>query len=65
MSGAFVVLTTGRFDRLLKKHAHGHPELAGVFAEVVAILRSDLYNRSRHHQIKKLEGVPRSGTQLL
>jgi hypothetical protein len=58
MSGAFVVLTTGRFDRLLKKHAHGHSELADVFAEVISILRSDPYNRSRRHQIKKLEGVP-------
>jgi hypothetical protein len=58
MTGPFVVLTTGRFDRLLKKHAHGHPELADVFAEVISILRSDPYNRSRRHQIKKLEGVP-------
>lgn len=58
MTGPFVVFTTGRFDRLLKKHVHGHPELADVFAEVIAILRSDPYNRSRRHQIKKLEGVP-------
>jgi len=57
MNGQFVVLTTPRFDRPLKKHAKSHPELADVFVEVMAVLRSDPYNRSRRHQIKKLEGV--------
>jgi len=58
MNGPLVVLTTPRFDRLLKKHAPGHPELADVFAEVISTLKSDPYNQSRRHQIRKLEGVP-------
>ena len=59
MNGAFDVLTTPRFDRLLKKLAHQHPqEATRTFAQVLAILKSDPYNRTRRHPIKKLEGVP-------
>ena len=58
MSDLFAVQTTPRFDRLLKKLSRHHPDLAGRFAEASAVLRSDPYNRSRTHRIKKLQDVP-------
>jgi mRNA-degrading endonuclease RelE of RelBE toxin-antitoxin system len=42
---------------LLKKLAPKHPDLIGRFEEAMGVLRSDPYNRSRRHPIKKLEGV--------
>jgi hypothetical protein len=58
MTGVFDVRTTPRFDRLFKKLLGQHPRDAGeVFAEALAILKLDPYNRSRRHPIKKLEGV--------
>jgi hypothetical protein len=58
MTGAFDVRTTPRFDRLLKKLAAQHPkEASGIFALALAILKTDPYNRTRQHAIKKLEGV--------
>lgn len=55
---AFDVRTTPHFERLLKKLAKGHPqEAAAVFADAIAILTVDPYNRSRQYPIKKLEGV--------
>jgi len=64
MNGGFDVRTTPRFDRLLKKLASQHPqEASGMFAQALAILHADPYNRTRRHPIKKLEGVPaRRGT---
>lgn len=59
MNGAFDVRTTPRFDRQLKKLASQHPQDAGhTFAQALAILKADPYNRTRRHPIKKLEGVP-------
>lgn len=61
MNGAFDVSTIPHFDRLLKRLASGHPrEAPDVFAEALAILQVDPYNRSRRHSIKKLESI-RSG----
>ena len=57
-SPSFFVRTTPHFERLLRHLARQHRELASIFAEVLAILRSDPYNRSRKYAIKKLEGVP-------
>ena len=61
MSVRFSVRTTPRFDRLLKKLARQHPDLRERFAEALAILQADPYNRTRSHPIKKLEVVPGSG----
>jgi hypothetical protein len=58
MNEIYDVRTTARFDRLLKKLASQHPQEAGVtFAEAIAILKADPYNRTRRHPIKKLEGA--------
>jgi mRNA-degrading endonuclease RelE of RelBE toxin-antitoxin system len=53
----FLVLTTGRFDRELKKLVAHHPELLEHYKGIVAALRQDPYNRGRRHLIKKLQGV--------
>jgi len=59
MNGAFDVLTTPHFDRLLKKLSIQHPqETIRTFGQAVAILKTDPYNRTRRHPIRKLEGVP-------
>ncbi|MGA7340647.1 MAG: hypothetical protein WBE72_00755 [Terracidiphilus sp.] len=54
---AYSVLTTAHFDRLLKKLAPKHPELAVRFEEAIAILALDPCNKSHKHPIKKLEGT--------
>ncbi len=56
-SSGFSVLTTAHFDRLLKKLARSHPELAERFEEIVGILTEDPFNKSRRFPIKKLESV--------
>ena len=48
MTPEFLLITTSRFDRELRKLAARHPGLP----------ESDPYNRSRQHAIKKLEAVP-------
>jgi mRNA-degrading endonuclease RelE of RelBE toxin-antitoxin system len=57
MTPSFSVRTTPRFDRLLKALVKGHADLADRYAEAIDILKIDPHNRSRRHQIKKLEGV--------
>ena len=57
-SPSFFVRTNPHFDRLLRRLAKRQPDLSAVFAEALAVLRTDPYNRSRRHAIKKLEGVP-------
>jgi mRNA-degrading endonuclease RelE of RelBE toxin-antitoxin system len=54
---AYRVITTSHFDRLMKKLASKHPDLAGRFEEAIPILSADPYNKNRRHPIKKLEGV--------
>jgi len=53
MSAPFSVRSTPRFDRLLKKLARQHPDLAEHFATALDVLRTDPYNHSRHHPIRK------------
>ena len=57
MTAGFLVTTTNRFDRELKKLAARHDSLPEIFRSVLETLRSDPYNRSRQHPIKKLEAV--------
>jgi len=57
-SPQYRVATTAHFERLLKKLAAKHPDLAERFEEAIAVLSADPYNRTRRHPIKKLEGVP-------
>ena len=58
MTSAFLVATTSRFDRELRKLAAEHPGLPGLFQRVIEILKTDPFNRSRQHPIKKLVAVP-------
>jgi mRNA-degrading endonuclease RelE of RelBE toxin-antitoxin system len=53
----FSVLTTSHFDRLMKKLAPKHPELAERFEQTIAILSVDPFNKSGKYPIKKLVGV--------
>jgi mRNA-degrading endonuclease RelE of RelBE toxin-antitoxin system len=57
MTPSFSVRTTPHFDRLMRRLSRGHADLAARFADALAILGSDPYNRSRRHAIIKLEGV--------
>jgi mRNA-degrading endonuclease RelE of RelBE toxin-antitoxin system len=57
MTSLFAVRAVPQFDRLLRRLAQQHPELAGVFAEALTIVHTDPYNRSRQHDILKLKGV--------
>ena len=54
---AYSVVTTGHFDRLLKKLAPKHPDLVERFEEAIGILSLDPYNKSHKYPIKKLQGV--------
>lgn len=53
----FLVATTRRFDRELKKLASKHDSLPEIFRSVFETLKSDPYNRGRQYPIKKLEAV--------
>jgi hypothetical protein len=57
MTPSFTVRTTSRFDRLLRALHRRHTELAAIYADVIAILSTDPYNRSRQHRIRKLEHI--------
>jgi mRNA-degrading endonuclease RelE of RelBE toxin-antitoxin system len=63
MSAEFLVTTTSRFDRDLKKLAAKHGGTADLFQLVLQTLKEDPYNRSRRHPIKKLEAVASGDAQ--
>jgi mRNA-degrading endonuclease RelE of RelBE toxin-antitoxin system len=54
---AYLVSTTVHFDRLMKKLAPKHPELAGRFADAIVILSLDPHNKVSKSPIKKLRNV--------
>ncbi|MSS71147.1 MAG: hypothetical protein EXS64_06640 [Candidatus Latescibacteria bacterium] len=54
---SFSVLTTPHFDRLFKTLVKRHPDLLDRFDEALQILKTDPYNRSHAHHIKKREGI--------
>jgi mRNA-degrading endonuclease RelE of RelBE toxin-antitoxin system len=54
----FAVRTTTAFDRAFRKLAKQHHDLIDRYDRAIAILASDPHNRSRTHDIKKLQGVP-------
>lgn len=59
MSGApFSVRVTPRCERLIKRLNKGHADFIHHYERAIGILASDPYNRTRRHQIKKLENVP-------
>jgi mRNA-degrading endonuclease RelE of RelBE toxin-antitoxin system len=57
MTSPFFIRTTPRFERQFRRLLKGHPELVDRCAEAITILAGDPYNRSRAHNIMKLEGV--------
>lgn len=57
MTVGFTVRAVPRFRRLARSLTRRYPEFADVYAEAVAILGADPYNRGRTHQIKKLTDV--------
>lgn len=58
MTPRFSVRTTPRFERLARALQRDHPEFPALQARAVEILTADPHNRTRIHQIKKLEAVP-------
>lgn len=57
MTGPFTVYTSSRYDRLAKALQRQNHQFAAVHASALQILSLDPWNRTRQHQIKKLEGV--------
>jgi mRNA-degrading endonuclease RelE of RelBE toxin-antitoxin system len=57
MTPSFSVRTSTHFDRLLKSLARGNQEVIERYAEAIEVLSVDPYNRSRRHDILKLQGV--------
>ena len=55
MTAPFDVRPTVSFRRHVKKLIPRHPELADRYAEALAALEQDPHNRTRTHNIKKLE----------
>lgn len=58
MTSPFAVRATSRYQRLSNKLLKGHPKFAASEKSAYAILSADPYNRTRQHNIKKLEGIP-------
>ncbi len=63
MTPKFQIITTRHFDRAFRKLARRHPQLAKAYAQIVNALQTDPYNRTRSHDIKKLEGVSEGNGQ--
>jgi hypothetical protein len=57
MTSPFSIRTTPCFERMLVRLTRAHPDLVDHYAEAIAILAADPYNRSRAYNILKLEGV--------
>lgn len=55
---SFAVRSTPRYERLSKRLFKTHREFAAAEQSAIAILSADACNRTRRHEIKKLEGVP-------
>jgi|ERR1051326_3302777 hypothetical protein len=62
-SSPFTVHPTSHYQRLSMKLRKGHRDFEVTERSATAILSTDPYNRSRSHNIKKLEGVPRGEGQ--
>lgn len=56
MSASFTIRTSPGFDRLLRHLQKQHPELSRILEAALTVLEEDPYNRSRTHNIKRLEG---------
>ena len=63
MTGAFSVHSTPHYERLFRKLFRSVPDLPAIQTRAREILEADPYNRSREHNIKKLEGIARGEGQ--
>ena len=57
MTPAFTVRTTPYYERLARRLLQGDAEFRSSQGQAFEILRSDPYNRTRQHNIKKLTGI--------
>ena len=57
MTPGFSVVTTPHFDRLARSLGKQHSEFTKRYKEVLSILSTDPYNRSKNHPIRKLRQV--------
>jgi len=57
MTPAFSVRVTPHCERLIKGLNKQHPDFITHYEKAIRILSSDPYNRTRSHQIKKLEST--------
>lgn len=57
MTPPFSVYVTARFERDYRRLLKAHADLGKVYETVLSVLNTDPYNRSRSHNIKKLEQV--------
>jgi hypothetical protein len=57
MATSFAVHPTSHYQRLSTKLQKGNRDFEAVERSAVAVFAVDPYNRSRNHNIKKLEGV--------
>jgi hypothetical protein len=58
MTPSFSVHPSSHYQRLSTKLQRRHRDFEGAEQNAVAIFSADPYNRSRGHNIKKLEDVP-------
>jgi mRNA-degrading endonuclease RelE of RelBE toxin-antitoxin system len=63
MPAAYRVVSTSRFARDYKALVKRSPQVISFVEAMVGALRQDPYNRSGHHNIKKLRGVERGEGQ--
>jgi len=56
-SQGFTVHATSRYQRLSTKLQKGHRDFEPAEQSAVSVLSVDPFNRSRSHDIKKLEGI--------
>lgn len=64
MTSPFSVRTDPHFERLARSLRKRHADFDGCFAKAIEILKTDPYNRSRVHAIKKLQGVRQGDGQF-
>ncbi len=57
MSAPFQVITPPAFERDARHVTRRNPEVAALLEEMIAILETDPYNRTRQYDITKLAGV--------
>lgn len=58
MTPPFLVRTSAHYERLARRLGRGRPDFAPSHERAIEILETDPYNRTRQHDILKLEGVP-------